>query len=95
MVASPAPALAAGHPTAAHTTPQITPTAPSRLTTSTSSTTTTGAPAATTTTGTGTGTSTVPSGNLPNTGLNLLPETVAGLLLLATGVGMRVRRSRA
>jgi hypothetical protein len=47
------------------------------------------APARLTTT---TATSSAP---LPNTGLNLLPETVAGIILVFTGVGMRLRRSRA
>jgi len=60
---------------------QITPTAPSGLTTPTTATT----PGVTTTT----------SGNLPNTGLNLLPETVAGLALVGAGIGLRARRSRA
>jgi hypothetical protein len=67
-VAAPGQALAAGSPSS-----QITPTAPSRLSTP--------KPAA--------------SGTLPNTGLNLLPETIAGAALLAAGVGLRARRVRA
>jgi LPXTG-motif cell wall-anchored protein len=34
------------------------------------------------------------SAALPNTGLNLMPETVVGLALLGAGVGLRARRSR-
>jgi hypothetical protein len=34
-------------------------------------------------------------GSLPDTGLNLLPETIAGVALLGAGVGLRARRSRA
>jgi LPXTG-motif cell wall-anchored protein len=60
--------LAAGSPSS-----QLTPTAPSRLSTPKSTT----------------------SGSLPNTGLNLLPETIAGVALLGAGVGLRARRSRA
>jgi hypothetical protein len=59
---------------------QITPTAPSRL----SSTTTTN----TTTTGS-------PDGTLPDTGLDLLPETLMGCALVLIGAGLRYRRSRA
>lgn len=76
---APAGALAAGSTT---TSSQITPTAPSRLTTTT--------PAATATSG---GTAT-PAGTLPNTGYDLLPETVAGIALVGAGVGLRLRRSR-
>ena len=35
------------------------------------------------------------AGSLPDTGLNLMPETVAGLALLGVGVGLRTRRFRA
>ncbi len=60
------------------TSSQITPTAPSRLTT---------------TTATATGTTT-PRGSLPNTGYDLLPETVLGLVLVGAGVGLRLHRAR-
>lgn len=78
-LATPAGALAAGHPTAAHqattrTTSQISKTAPSRL---------------------GHHPGHKHTSPLPDTGLNLLPETVAGLLMLSAGVGLRAHRSRA
>lgn len=60
------------------TSSQITPTAPSRLTTT--------SPAATGTTS--------QRGTLPNTGYDLLPETLLGLALVGTGVGLRLRRAR-
>lgn len=60
------------------TSSQITPTAPSRLTTT--------SPAATSTTS--------QRGTLPNTGYDLLPETLLGLVLVGTGVGLRLRRAR-
>ena len=60
------------------TSSQITPTAPSRLTTT--------MPAATTTA--------EPRGSLPNTGYDLLPETLLGLTLVGAGVGLRLRRAR-
>lgn len=56
---------------------QITPTAPSRLSSTTTST---------------TGSS---GGTLPDTGLNLLPETLMGCALVLVGAGLRYRRSRA
>jgi hypothetical protein len=34
-------------------------------------------------------------GSLPDTGLNLLPETVLGIALVGAGVGLRLHRSRA
>ena len=33
-------------------------------------------------------------GSLPNTGYDLLPETVLGLTLVGAGVGLRLRRAR-
>jgi LPXTG-motif cell wall-anchored protein len=67
--------MAAGSTTT--TSSQITPTAPSRLTT------------------TGDATTTTPQhGPLPNTGYDLLPETVLGLALVGAGVVLRVRRTR-
>jgi hypothetical protein len=60
------------------TSSQITPTAPARLTTT----------AATTTR------SAAQRGTLPDTGYELLPETVLGLTLVGVGVGLRVRRAR-
>jgi hypothetical protein len=57
---------------------QISPTAPSRLSTK---------PATDSAT-------TAHAGTLPNTGYDLLPETALGLALVATGVGLRVRRAR-
>jgi hypothetical protein len=74
-LAMPAGAVAAGSTTT--TASQITPTAPSRLTS------TTPAPAAA-----------GPHGTLPNTGYDLLPETLLGLTLLGAGVGLRLRRAR-
>lgn len=75
-LAMPAGAPAAGSTT--NTSSQITPTAPSRLTTSTA-----------------TSTSRTPErGTLPNTGYDLLPETVLGLTLVGAGVVLRVRRTR-
>lgn len=74
----PAGALASGSTTT--TSSQITPTAPARLTTS-----------ATTTS---TATTTAPGGALPNTGYDLLPETLLGLTLVGAGVGLRLRRAR-
>jgi hypothetical protein len=58
---------------------QITPTAPSRLSSTTSSTSTTGSS----------------GGTLPNTGLDLFPETLLGFALVMLGVGLRYRRFRA
>jgi hypothetical protein len=58
---------------------QITPTAPARLSPTTT--------VMTSTTGSSNGT-------LPNTGLNLLPETLMGCALLLVGAGLRYRRSR-
>lgn len=78
----PAGALAAGSTTT--TSSQITPSAPSRLTTTTPPATT--APSATTTA--------APRGPLPNTGYDLLPETLLGLTLVGAGVGLRLRRAR-
>ncbi len=74
-LATPAWASAAGSTTAAS---QITPTPPSRLTTtSTTPVTVTQHPA-----------------TLPNTGYDLVPETALGLVLIGTGMGVFVRRSR-
>ncbi len=69
---------------------QITPTAPSRLTTTTSS------AAATTTAASqsSSDTTATEAGTLPNTGFDLLPETLAGVVLLGTGLALRVRHSR-
>lgn len=82
-LATPAGALAAG---STSTSSQITPTAPSRLTTTATTTTEN-----TTTAATGT---TPQRGTLPNTGYDLLPETLLGVLLVGAGVGLRLRRSR-
>ena len=71
-LAMPTGALAAGSTT---TPSQITPTAPSRLTTTTTS-------------------ATPQRGSLPNTGYDLLPETVLGLTLVGAGLGLRLRRTR-
>lgn len=60
------------------TSSQITPSAPSRLTTTTPAGSTTAAPRA----------------PLPNTGYDLLPETLLGLTLVGAGVGLRLRRAR-
>jgi hypothetical protein len=60
------------------TSSQITPTAPSRLTTTSATATST----------------TSQSGTLPNTGYDLLPETILGLTLVGAGVGLRLRRAR-
>jgi len=79
---TPAGALAAGSTTT--TSSQITPTAPARLTT----------PSATPTTVTSTSTDNR-SATLPNTGYDLLPETLIGVALVGVGVGLRFRRSRA
>jgi hypothetical protein len=81
-LAMPVGAVAAGSTTS--TSSQITPTAPSRLTTTSATPTTTSA----------TPTSTAPRGSLPNTGYDLLPETLLGLTLLGAGVGLRLRRAR-
>lgn len=35
-----------------------------------------------------------PRGSLPNTGYDLLPETVLGLTLVGAGIGLRLRRAR-
>ncbi|HUY58333.1 MAG TPA: hypothetical protein VMV16_01365 [Solirubrobacteraceae bacterium] len=70
---------------------QITPSAPARL----STTKTVQAPATTTKTMQASATtSTAQSGTLPNTGLDLLPETVLGVALVGVGVGLRVHHSR-
>ena len=79
-LAMPAGSLAAGSTTT--TSSQITPTAPSRLTTTTATT-----PATATS-------STAQGGTLPNTGYDLLPETVLGLTLVGAGVALRLRRAR-
>ena len=76
----PVGALAAGSTTT--TSSQITPTAPSRLTTTSVTT-----PATATST-------TRQGGTLPNTGYDLLPETLLGLTLVGAGVGLRLRRAR-
>ena len=60
------------------TSSQITPTAPSRLTTTSATATSTASP----------------SGSLPNTGYDLLPETLLGLTLVGAGVALRLRRAR-
>ena len=70
----PVGAVAAGSTTT--TTSPITPSAPSRLTTT--------SPTATS----------QQRGSLPNTGYDLLPETVLGLTLVGAGVGLRLRRAR-
>lgn len=80
----PAGAVAAGSTTT--TSSQITPTAPSRLTTTAAAVTTTTTPPATTTS--------AQRGPLPNTGYDLLPETLLGICLVGAGVGLRVRRAR-
>ncbi|MGH2863462.1 MAG: hypothetical protein ACRDLT_18450 [Solirubrobacteraceae bacterium] len=71
----PVGAVAAGSTTT--TSSQITPSAPSRLTTTSATVTTT-----------------PQRGSLPNTGYDLLPETVLGLVLVGAGVGLRLRRVR-
>ncbi|WP_249009936.1 hypothetical protein [Conexibacter sp. DBS9H8] len=50
-------------------------------------------PATTTPTATTTTTTTTPAGNLPFTGLDLWPETVASVLLIGAGVTIRLRIS--
>jgi hypothetical protein len=60
------------------TSSQITPTAPSRLTTTSATATST----------------TTQAGTLPNTGYDLLPETILGLTLVGAGIGLRLRRAR-
>jgi hypothetical protein len=62
-------------------------------TTTTSSQITPTAPSRLTTTP-ATTTSTTSQGALPNTGYNLLPETVLGLTLVGAGIGLRLRRAR-
>ena len=57
-------------------------------TTTTSSQITPTAPSRLTTT-----TTAAPSGSLPNTGSDLLPETLLGLTLVGAGVGLRLRRA--
>lgn len=69
----PVGAVAAGSTT---TTSPITPSPPSRLTTT--------SPTVTS----------QQRGSLPNTGYDLLPETVLGLTLVGAGVGLRLRRAR-
>ena len=58
-------------------------------TTTTSSQITPTAPSRLTTT-----TTAAPAGSLPNTGYDLLPETLLGLTLVGAGVGLRLRRAR-
>jgi hypothetical protein len=80
FLALPALALAAGHPTAA-------PAVNTGTSTSTTSQLTSTAPARLTN-----HPGHKSSATLPNTGLNLLPETIAGVLLLGAGIGLRARR---
>jgi hypothetical protein len=87
LLATPAGALAGGSTTT--TSSQITPTAPSRLTTTSTTPTT-----PTTVTSSPTGT-TGHGATLPNTGYDLLPETLIGFALVGVGVGLKLRRSRA
>lgn len=81
----PAGAMAGGSTTASQgsttTSSQITTTPPPRLTTTAATVTTSSGGA---TTGTGT---------LPNTGYDLLPETLIGFALVAVGIGLKLRRS--
>ena len=91
LLAAPAGALASG--TTTTTSSQITPTAPPRLTTTTATLTTTSA-TITTPASTSTGTITH-AATLPNTGYDLLPETLLGFALIGVGVGVKLRRSRA
>jgi hypothetical protein len=84
LLVTPAGALASGSTTT--TSSQITPTAPSRLTTTSAT--------ATTVTSSSAGT-TGHSATLPNTGYDLLPETLIGFALVGVGVGLKLRRSRA
>jgi hypothetical protein len=83
LLAMPSAALASGSTTT--TSSQITPTAPSRLTTT----------SATVTTVTGSTGTTGPTAALPNTGYDLLPETLIGFALVGVGLGVKLRRSRA
>ncbi len=86
VLATPGAALA-GSPTSTtvyvagqvSTVSQITPTAPSRLSSITTTTSKTRSP----------------DGTLPDTGLDLLPETLLGCALVLVGAGLRYRRSRA
>ena len=87
LLSLPAGALASGSTT---TSSQITTTPPPRLTT-TAPTITTAAP---TVTAPSSGTTTRAT-TLPNTGYDLLPETLIGFALVGVGVGLKMRRTRA